>query len=330
MNSALHRTTVIAATVAFIVIVLGAYVRLSHAGLGCPDWPGCYGQLTWPVDSGEVLQANDAFPDRPVESEKAWKEMVHRYLAGSLVLLVLVINVLAWKSQAVAAKVRVLAIVLLALILFQAALGMWTVTLKLLPLVVMGHLMGGIATFGLLLWIAWESSASTNNQNHNYFQSFRRMIMAGFMVLVLQLMLGGWTSANYSALVCPDFPTCQGVMLPDTNFKDGFILWREIGVDYEGGVLDLPSRTAIHMAHRIGALITLILLGTLAFRLIQLPACRRSGILLGVLLLSQITLGILNVILFLPLPVAVAHNATGALLLAAMLWLVNHSRPSRH
>lgn len=329
MNSALHRTAVIAAIVAFVVIVLGAYVRLSHAGLGCPDWPGCYGQLTWPVHAGDVLQANSAFPDRPVESEKAWKEMVHRYLAGSLVLLVLAINVMAWTSRTVTAKLRALAIVLMALILFQAALGMWTVTLKLLPAVVMGHLIGGLSTFGLLLWIAWESSPGTVSQTCDSLRSFRRMIMAGLMVLALQLMLGGWTSANYSALACPDFPTCHGVMLPDTNFRDGFILWREIGVDYEGGVLDLPSRTAIHMSHRIGALITLILLGTLAFRLIRLPSCRRSGALLGVLLLSQITLGILNVVLFLPLPIAVAHNATGALLLATMLWLVNRSRQSQ-
>jgi cytochrome c oxidase assembly protein subunit 15 len=325
VNSGLHRLALIASIVALVVIVLGAYVRLSHAGLGCPDWPGCYGQLTWPVEATEVEQANRAFPDRPVESGKAWKEMVHRYLAGALVLLVLGINFMAWKTQRVRSRVRVLAAVLLGLILFQAALGMWTVTLKLLPIVVMGHLMGGLTTFGMLLWITWQTSDEPDGDSGGAFTPFRAMILTSLGVLVLQLALGGWTSANYSALACPDFPTCQGVMMPDSNFRDGFILWREIGVDYEGGVLDLPSRTAIHMAHRIGALVTFLLLGILALRLVRLPACRKGGTVLAALLLGQVTLGILNVIMFLPLPIAVAHNATGALLLAAMLWLTHRS-----
>jgi cytochrome c oxidase assembly protein subunit 15 len=272
-----------------------------------------------------VEQANRAFPDRPVESGKAWKEMVHRYLAGALVLLVLGINFMAWKTQRVRSRVRVLAAVLLGLILFQAALGMWTVTLKLLPIVVMGHLMGGLTTFGMLLWITWQTSDEPDGDSGGAFTPFRAMILTSLGVLVLQLALGGWTSANYSALACPDFPTCQGVMMPDSNFRDGFILWREIGVDYEGGVLDLPSRTAIHMAHRIGALVTFLLLGILALRLVRLPACRKGGTVLAALLLGQVTLGILNVIMFLPLPIAVAHNATGALLLAAMLWLTHRS-----
>ena len=155
MNPGLHRLAIVAAFLALVVIVLGAYVRLSHAGLGCPDWPGCYGQLTWPAQADEIVQANEAFPERPVESGKAWKEMVHRYLAGILVLLVVAINYLAWKSAPRTRDARPMAALLLALILFQAALGMWTVTLKLLPLVVMGHLMGGLATFALLLWLAW-------------------------------------------------------------------------------------------------------------------------------------------------------------------------------
>jgi cytochrome c oxidase assembly protein subunit 15 len=325
MTHALHRLAIAAAITAFVVIVLGAYVRLSHAGLGCPDWPGCYGELTWPVEAGDIEDATLAFPDRPVEQGKAWKEMVHRYLAGFLVLLVVAINVLAWKSRSVAGRVRPLAAFLLVLILFQAALGMWTVTLKLLPVVVMGHLIGGLATFCLLLWIAWQPSADAPARDSNAFASFRTMIMASFFVLVIQLALGGWVSANYSALACPDFPVCQGQWWPETNFTDGFRISREIGVDYEGGVLDLPSRTSIQMAHRIGALITFLLLGTLAFRLIRSPQCRAGGTILGVLLLTQVTLGTLNVLLFLPLPNAVAHNAFGALLLAMMLWLVKRS-----
>ncbi len=195
-NASLHRAAKIAAVVAFAVIVLGAFVRLSHAGLGCPDWPGCYGQLTWPVEAQEIRQANEAFPERPVESGKAWKEMVHRYLAGILVLLVVAINYLAWKSAPRSRDARPMAALLLALILFQALLGMWTVTLKLLPLVVMGHLMGGLATFALLLWLAWRTRPMTASHDGLAYVPFRTAVMAGLLVLVVQLALGGWTSAN--------------------------------------------------------------------------------------------------------------------------------------
>jgi cytochrome c oxidase assembly protein subunit 15 len=338
VNSALHRLALVAALVALTVIVLGAYVRLSHAGLGCPDWPGCYGQLTWPVETHEIDRAEQAFPERPVETHKAWKEMVHRYLAGFLVLLVVAINVLAWRGSGSGsgthrAGLRWLAGLLLVLILFQAALGMWTVTLKLKPVVVMGHLLGGLATFGLLLWLTWRSgragAASGPSQQAHPLAHFRTLILAGLAVLILQLALGGWTSANYAALACPDFPACQGQLWPATDFGEAFVLWREIGVDYEGGVLDLPARTAIHLAHRIGALATLLVLGLLAVRLLRAPALRREGAVLAVLLGAQILLGIQNVLLGLPLLNAAAHNGTGALLLAMLLWLTYRSRPSR-
>jgi cytochrome c oxidase assembly protein subunit 15 len=327
MNPGLHRLALIATIVTFFVIILGAFVRLSDAGLGCPDWPGCYGQLTWPVESGEVEQANQAFPERLVETHKAWKEMVHRYLAGTLVLLVLGINFLAWKTRARGA-IRVLAATLLALILFQAALGMWTVTLKLLPVVVMGHLMGGLATFSLLLWLTWSTGIGERSPPGETFRLLRPMILLAFAVLVVQLALGGWTSANYSAMACPDFPVCQGQWWPEANYRDGFILSREIGVDYEGGVLDLRSRVAIAMTHRIGALITFILLGILSIRLMRRPPARQDGMILGVLLLTQVSLGIQNILMQLPLANAVAHNGMGALLLAAMLWLVYRSKPA--
>lgn len=324
MTTALHRLALLAAVVSFAVIVLGAFVRLSDAGLGCPDWPGCYGHVTWPVEAHEVEQANQSFPERAVETHKAWKEMVHRYLAGALVLLVLAINILAWKSSA-RKGVRNLAAALLVLIVFQAALGMWTVTLKLLPVVVMGHLMGGLATFCLLLWLTWNTAGAGSSVEHAAFRPFRGMILAAFAVLLVQLALGGWTSSNYSALACPDFPTCQGSWWPEANFTDGFVIWREIGVDYEGGVLDLRSRVAIHLVHRIGAVVTFIILGLLAIKLISLPAVRKEGLTMGALLLAQITLGIQNVVLQLPLVNAVAHNGMGALLLASMLWLLYRS-----
>ena len=194
MQAGLHRLAYLAAIVAFAVVVLGAFVRLSDAGLGCPDWPGCYGHITWPEESHEIQKANEAFPERPVESAKAWKEMVHRYLAGTLVLLVVAINAVAWKSRA-AGRLRLLAAALLLLILFQAALGMWTVTLKLMPLVVMSHLLGGFATFSLLLWLTWSSRPARPPADAAFIR-LRPMILAGLAILILQLALGGWTSAK--------------------------------------------------------------------------------------------------------------------------------------
>ena len=329
MHPGLHRLALIAAVIAFAVIILGAFVRLSDAGLGCPDWPGCYGQLTWPVEPHEILQANQSYPERAVETHKAWREMVHRYLAGALVLLVLAINVVAWKSAA-RSGIRALAAGLLILIFFQAALGMWTVTLKLLPIVVMGHLMGGLTTFCLLLWLAWSTTGRERLPGRGVFGTLRPLILSAFFVLVVQLMLGGWTSANYAALACPDFPGCHGELWPEANFREGFIPWREVGVNYEGGVLDLRSRIAIQMAHRLGAVVVLTLLGLLSAILMKRPQTRREGIVLGALLLVQITLGIQNVVLQLPLLNAVAHNGTGALLLAAMLWILHRSATRRH
>lgn len=328
MDSSLHRLARLAAVVTFAVIVLGAFVRLSDAGLGCPDWPGCYGQLTWPTEADEVQQANQSYPERPVEINKAWKEMVHRYLAGALVLLVAAINFLAWK-RGEPGRIRALAGLLLALILFQAALGMWTVTLKLLPVVVMGHLLGGLATFSLLIWLALDTAPRRADTAPDDIRRWRPLIAAGLIVLVIQLALGGWTSANYAALACPDFPTCQGELWPDANYSEGFVLWREIGVDYEGGVLDLRSRVAIHMAHRVGAVVTATVLGVLSLALLFGPRTRRAGAVLGGLLLVQVTLGVQNVLLQLPLANAVAHNGVGALLLAAMLWLL-HRSSARH
>jgi cytochrome c oxidase assembly protein subunit 15 len=327
MNTSLHRLAAIAAVVTFCVIVLGAFVRLSDAGLGCPDWPGCYGQLSWPSASEEIAAASEAFPERPVETAKAWKEMVHRYLAGVLVLLVVAINVVAWKLHDRHNSFRLFAALLLALIVFQAALGMWTVTLKLWPIVVMGHLLGGLATFSLLLWLAFRTGVAVHYTPVIPLRRLRGWIIGGLLVLCLQIALGGWTSANYSALACPDLPTCQGQWWPQTNFSDGFVLWREIGVDYEGGVLDLPSRTAIHMMHRIGAVATFIMICVLAFRLMRVPVTQRSAILLFTAVSAQMALGLLNVALYLPLPNAVAHNGMAALLLALLVWLLHRSMP---
>jgi len=329
MSTTLHRLATVAAIVTFCVIILGAYVRLSHAGLGCPDWPGCYGELTWPNAANEIQSANEAYPDRPVEFDKAWKEMIHRYMAGFLVILVATIALLAWRAPLADRGIRFLATAILGLILFQAALGMWTVTLKLMPLVVMAHLLGGMTTFTLLTWLAIRTSRTPSSSPPIQFRQFRPLIIASFVVLSLQIALGGWTSANYSALACPDFPVCHGSYWPEANYVDGFTLWREIGVDYEGGILDLQARVAIHWVHRLGAVFTFLFLGIMALKLLRRNITQRSGLILMVLLLTQVTLGILNVTLYLPLPNAVAHNGVAALLLAQLVYLLHRATPQK-
>jgi len=330
MTLSIQRIALLAVLVAFCVIVLGAYVRLSHAGLGCPDWPGCYGHITWPGHDHEIEAANQNFPDRPVESHKAWKEMVHRYLAGSLVLLVALINYLVWKPSNRAGHLRFPAAVILALILFQAALGMWTVTLKLLPMVVTAHLLGGLATFGLLLWFALRSARPGPYSPSVPIRKLRTMVIIALGVLLLQIFLGGWTSANYSALACPDFPTCHNSWWPSADYREGFRIWREIGVDYEGGVLDLEARVAIHWSHRVWAVVTFLVLGLLSLRLLRTAVLQRAGAVLLGLLLTQVILGISNVVFYLPLANAVLHNGMAAVLLAMMIWLLYRTTPQRY
>jgi len=325
MTQGLHRLATVAAIIAFCVIVLGAWVRLSHAGLGCPDWPGCYGHITWPDAPTEVATANQAFPERPVEADKAWKEMVHRYLAGTLVLLVLAINWLVWRGGQALQRTRSVAAVLLVLIVFQALLGMWTVTLKLLPLVVMGHLLGGLTTMALLVWIAARSRPHGMGAPATLPDRLRGPVIAALAVLAMQIALGGWTSANYAALACPDLPTCGGAWWPDTDFGEGFRLWREVGVDYEGGILDQPARAAIHLSHRVGAVVTLVVLALAALRLRGASATRRTGSLLLALVCAQFLLGLMNVALKLPISNAVAHNGVAAALLATLIWLLGKS-----
>ena len=326
----IHKLAMLAAIVTFCVIVLGAWVRLSDAGLGCPDWPGCYGQLTWPEATAEIESANQAFPERPFESSKAWREMVHRYLAGILMLLVFALAWKTWRNPRSNPRLKMLTAVMVALIIFQALLGMWTVTLKVMPFIVMAHLLGGLTSFSLLLWAMFSSNPKATAKPGQKALSVRGTIVTAIIVLALQIALGGWTSANYAALACPDVPMCTGQWWPEANFREGFILWREIGVDYEGGILDHQSRIAVHLTHRIGAVITLIVLVLLAFRLFKIPELQTGGRLLMALVLAQFTLGVLNVALYLPLANAVAHNAGAALLLATLLGLLHKTTDRVH
>ncbi len=324
-----------AVVLALVVIVLGAYTRLSDAGLGCPDWPVCYGHIGVPEHVNDVAKANQTYPDRPVEAGKAWKEMIHRYFASTLGLVIVVMAIIAIvrrKRQSDASQPIVIPIFLVALVIFQGLLGMWTVTLLLKPIIVMGHLLGGMTIISLLVWqlLRYSGVLSRIDITEKSLVSLKRLALVALAVVAIQISLGGWTSANYAALSCPDFPTCQDQWLPDLNFSEAFVPWQALAhdqKDYEGGVLNNDANVTIHLMHRLGALITVLIVGFLIFKLLFDSAdvtAKRIALLLVVLLALQITLGISNVVLSLPLFIAVAHNATGALLLLAMV-LTNHA-----
>lgn len=316
-----YRLSLGATCLALCVIVLGAYVRLSDAGLGCPDWPGCYGKILAPMAEHEIHHANEAFPHRPVEIEKAWKEMAHRYLASLLGMLILILAAIAIKNRKVAGHPLFLPLILVLVVCFQGALGMWTVTLLLKPAIVTLHLLGGMLTLALLAWLTFTQTLTREKRLVSN-RITRHWAKFALIVVFCQIALGGWTSTNYVALHCWDLPTCQGQWLPPTDFKEGFTIWRELGVDYEGGVLSVEAGTAVHLTHRIGALITLLVVGVLIGLLFKVN--RPLASLIGALLATQITLGLLNIILVLPLVIAVAHNGGAALLLIGLIW-VNRS-----
>ena len=312
------------AALALSVIVLGAYVRLSDAGLGCPDWPGCYGHLVLPGDAHARAVAQAGFPERELEAGKAWREMIHRYAASPLGFIIILVAVFATLNRRSPRQRVVVPLALLGVVLFQGLLGMWTVTLLLKPLIVMGHLLGGLTTLGLLVWLLLE------DRRRNADRQARRTpwpVIAGLVVLVGQIALGGWTSSNYAALACPDVPTCQGQWWPaEANFAEGFVLWRGLGVNYEFGVLDAPSRVAIHVTHRVGALVTLLALVSVALwarRRLPVHAVRRATTLVLGAVVLQVALGVGIVWFGLPLPLATAHNGVAALLLLTVISLLH-------
>ncbi len=316
--------TLVALLTAFVVIVLGAYTRLSDAGLGCPDWPGCYGQIAVPDAGHEVAEANSRFPDRPVHHGKAWREMVHRYAAGLLGVAIFGLALLAWANRRARGQPLRVPLLLLALVIFQALLGMWTVTLLLKPVVVTAHLLGGMTILALLFWLLlgqfFHAPPAPGTQDR-----LLPWAVAGLSVLVLQIFLGGWTSANYAAVICTEFPACRaGDWWPAADFGEAFVLWRGLGVDYEGGVLGAEARTAIQLAHRVGAALTVLVLLGVAMRALfgQGRSARLAGGAVVVLLCVQVGLGIANVLMIRPLWIAVFHNAVAALLLLSVVALL--------
>ena len=255
------RLTLFATLLALIVVSFGAYTRLTDSGLGCPDWPGCYGTLSVPESIDQIEKAQAVYPDSPVEVEKAWIEMIHRYIAGILGIMILVIAFMSIKLRDQINYSLKWPFFLLGLVIFQAALGMWTVTLLLKPAVVSSHLLGGMTVLGILTFLM-HRNYGTHRENFVSNRFERKIIRFSLVLLFIQIALGGWTSTNYAALACTDYPTCHGSLIPEMDFSNAFTIFRELGVTSLGEPLSLEALHAIQWVHRVGAI---VLLGYLLF-----------------------------------------------------------------
>jgi cytochrome c oxidase assembly protein subunit 15 len=300
---------------ALLVVSVGAYTRLADAGLGCPDWPGCYGFLTVPDEATEISTAEARYPKAPVEFAKAWWEMGHRYIAGALLLLVASILFMAYRAREEEDTPLKLAAVLMFVILWQAAFGAWTVTLKLWPQVVTGHLIGGFTTLSLM-WLLFLRQGGLSDMV-SALPRPNWLAKIAFVAVVVQIILGGWVSSNYAALACYDFPSCDGTYTPNIDLQQGFNIFQSVGPNYLGGLMTNEARMAIHWVHRIGAIVVLLVVGGLVIQTVKQAAV--IGYALLAVLVTQITLGILNVVWVLPLLNATAHNTVGALLLLVLV-----------
>lgn len=326
----IRRLALFAAALCLGVVVLGGYTRLSNSGLGCPDWPGCFGHIA-PTGNAEHYAT-------PLDVRKAWVEMIHRYFAMTLGLLCVIIAALAIRARKQRGVNVWLAVSLVPLVVLQGILGMLTVTWLLKPLIVTGHLLGGLTTFALLLW-TWLSIRAVGKPvdggsvlagNRLVEGGGRARLFAGLAAaaLFVQIFLGGWTSSNYAAVACPDLPRCQNQWVPDADYGDAFVLWRGLGINYAGGVLDHPARVAIHFTHRAGAVVASVLLLLAAFASLALgKGARWAGIAVIGALALQITIAALMVLHAFPLELAAAHNAGAALLVGATVFLNRQLRP---
>lgn len=330
------RLALVATCLALVVVGLGAFTRLRDAGLGCPDWPGCYGHLTWPDAAHEIAAAERRFPDAPVATDKTWPEMVHRYFAGTLGLFIAALVGIAWRHRQATGYPFRLPLLLAFLVVWQALFGMWTVTLKLWPQVVTLHLLGGIGVLSLLWLLTLRLGNRRWRPGAVAAQNLARLkpwVVLAIVVVTGQIALGGWISSNYAALACGDFPTCHGQWWPTMDFAQGFNIAQAVGPNYLGGLLESEARTAIHVTHRLGAVVvSLALLGLGgALWATAWPGARRLALAIVTVLCLQVALGVGNVLLALPLPVAVAHNLGGAAVLlvlvtlAARIWTMRQS-----
>ncbi|WP_111498451.1 MULTISPECIES: COX15/CtaA family protein [Marinobacter] len=328
----LGQLALVATVMTLVVVVLGAWTRLTHSGLGCPDWPGCYGFLSVPQSEAHIAIAQLRFPEAPVDVSKGWPEMIHRYAAGVLSVLVFAIAALAVRWRREGHPLR-LPLLIAGFIVLQAAFGMWTVTLKLWPQVVALHLLGGFTLLSLLTLLTLRLRGTITRAGAALAERlghFRPWLRAALVLVVLQIALGAWTASNYAAVACTDLPTCQGEWWPTMDFRHGFDVTQAVGPNYLGGQLTAEGRVAIHVTHRIGALLVMVVLGALLCRMWR-PA-RDAGIgrwvlLCGGVLMAQIALGLANVWLHIPVSLAMAHNAMGAGLLLSVINLLWRLQP---
>lgn len=327
-NHAVKKLVFVSILLALVVVALGAYTRLTHAGLGCPDWPTCYGLIDVPETAEQIAKAELAYPERRVEPAKAWNEMIHRYFAGTLGLLILAIAILSFKNRAQGTPLR-LPLLILAIVIFQAALGMWTVTMKLMPIVVMAHLLGGFTTLCLLFLLYLRLRSNRINRSDFSVKKYGRYALLGIVILTAQIALGGWTSSNYAALSCVELPICQAGWQEQMNFERSFDLVPPERESYEYGHLDHDERVTIHVMHRFGAIVTTVYLAWLILMIYlkaQTSTFRTSALLVGFALTSQVILGISNIWFSLPLSIAVGHNIVAACLMLTLIALTYRLR----
>lgn len=312
------------------VIGLGAFTRLIDAGLGCPDWPGCYGHLTVPVSEKAHELISLHYPGVFLDVYKAWAEMIHRYFAGCLGFLILGIIFLIFKKEFRKRSNVILAICLFLLLAYQILLGQWTVTFKLLPIVVTQHLLGGFLILSTL-WLIYLNNSVRSSPQPLFFKGGSGWIiviaMIALIILFLQITLGAWTSTNYASLSCSDFPFCTNSNPRQTmHFKEAFNIFSPIGINYEGGVLPEKIRQTIQMTHRIGALVFTIYM--LVFTMIVTPKLKyhfelmKSLYLIWSLIFAQLCIGIVNIIYKLPLATAIGHNLLAVVLLLSMITFI--------
>ena len=312
------RLTFYATLLALIVVSFGAYTRLTDSGLGCPDWPGCYGTLSVPESIDQIEKAQAVYPDSPVEIEKAWIEMIHRYIAGILGIMILVIAFMSIRLREQINYSLKWPFFLLGLVIFQAALGMWTVTLLLKPAVVTSHLLGGMTVLGILTFLM-HRNYGTHRENFVTDKYERKIIRFSLVLLFIQIALGGWTSTNYAALACTDYPTCHGSLVPEMDFYNAFTIFRELGVTSIGEPLSLEALHAIQWVHRVGAIVLLVYLLFVAYILKVNQGFNMWRNVLILVISLQFIIGIANLLLHLPIVLATLHNLGAALLVVILV-----------
>jgi cytochrome c oxidase assembly protein subunit 15 len=312
----------------FDLIVFGGFTRLTDSGLGCPDWPGCYGAANPFIAHEQIAAAEALMPTGPVTKVKAWIEMIHRYLAmgiGVLIMALMFQSIRQWRKTHAQAFAPAMPVALFVFVCIQGAFGAWTVTLKLQPVIVTIHLLLGMLLLAMLVWLGEREdrllALPAPSRHPAGLRGLRLLALAAAVVLVVQIALGGWVSTNYATLACDEFPLCDGKFVPEMDFEHGFTLWRELGMTAAGDYLQFSALVAIHWVHRNFAIIVTLVLGLAAWRALREPALARTGRVLALALLAQLFTGVATVYFDFPLAIAVLHNAGAAVLVVGVTML---------